>query len=212
MTTIAETIAGDLLDISAVTLRPAQPFTWASGIKSPIYTDNRLTISYPAVRTRIADGLAALIQAQFSAVQAIGGVATAGIPHAALVAERLDLPLVYVRSKPKDHGQGRQIEGHLTAGTKLVLIDDLLSTGGSVLKAAAAATKEGANMIGVAAIFSYQLPASTANFAAAKVPFATLTDYSTLIQVAEQRGDITTDELTLLHAWRQDPTHWQQEN
>lgn len=209
MTNHATVIAGDLLEIKAVTLRPQQPFTWASGILSPIYTDNRLTISYPAVRTHIADGLAALIRDQYPNVEAIGGVATAGIPHAALVAERLNLPLIYVRSKPKDHGQGRQIEGHLEPGTKLVLIDDLLSTGGSVLKAAAAAQREGAAMLGVAAIFSYQLAALDDNFAAAKLPYHTLTDYTTLIQVAKDRGEITADELTLLHQWRKDPAHWQ---
>lgn len=208
MTDIAETIAADLLDIGAVTLRPNDPYTWASGIHSPIYTDNRITISYPAVRTRIAAGLSDLIRTQWPSVDVIGGVATAGIPHAALVADRLTLPLVYVRSKPKDHGQGRQIEGQLQPGAKLVLIDDLLSTGGSVLQAAAAASRAGATVIGVAAIFSYQLPASTANFAAAGIPFATLTNYPTLIDVARQRGDITEAELTLLHQWRQDPTHW----
>lgn len=209
MSDLETTIATDLLTIGAVTLRPKEPFTWASGIHSPIYTDNRLTISYPAVRTRIADGLAALIKAHYPEVQVIGGVATAGIPHAALVAERLNLPLVYVRSKPKDHGQGRQIEGHLPNAAKLVLIDDLLSTGGSVLQAAAAARRERADVIGVAAIFSYQLPALTANFAAAKTPFVTLTNYTTLIQTAEAHGQIDAAELKLLHAWREDPAHWQ---
>ncbi|MFD1391998.1 orotate phosphoribosyltransferase [Lacticaseibacillus jixianensis] len=209
MTELETTIATDLLTIGAVTLRPKDPFTWASGIHSPIYTDNRLTISYPAVRTRIADGLAQLIKAQYPDVQVIGGVATAGIPHAALVAERLNLPLVYVRSKPKDHGQGRQIEGKLAKGAKLVLIDDLLSTGGSVLQAAAAARREGAAVIGVAAIFSYQLPALTANFAAAKTRFATLTNYTTLIQTAQAQGQIDAAELAMLHAWRKDPAHWQ---
>lgn len=209
MSEIETTIATDLLTIGAVTLRPKEPFTWASGIHSPIYTDNRLTISYPAVRTRIADGLAQLIKTQYPDVQVIGGVATAGIPHAALVAERLNLPLVYVRSKPKDHGQGRQIEGRLDQQAKLVLIDDLLSTGGSVLKAAEAARREGANVIGVAAIFSYQLPALTANFEAAKTKFVTLTNYTTLIQTAQAHGQIDVDELALLHAWRKDPAHWQ---
>ena len=209
MSEIETTIATDLLTIGAVTLRPKEPFTWASGIHSPIYTDNRLTISYPAVRTRIADGLAQLIKTQYPDVQVIGGVATAGIPHAALVAERLNLPLVYVRSKPKDHGQGRQIEGRLDQQAKLVPIDDLLSTGGSVLKSAEAARREGANVIGVAAIFSYQLPALTANFEAAKTKFVTLTNYTTLIQTAQAHGQIDVDELALLHAWRKDPAHWQ---
>lgn len=209
MTEIENQIAQDLLTIGAVTLRPKQPFTWASGIKSPIYTDNRITISYPEVRDRIASGLAQVIKAQFPDVEAIGGVATAGIPHAALVADRLHLPMAYIRSKPKDHGQGRQIEGRLVEGAKLVLIDDLLSTGGSVLKAAAAAKREGVNVIGVAAIFSYQLPQATTNFAKAKVPFTTLTNYTALIEQAKSLGQIDDQELALLHAWRQDPEHWQ---
>ena len=209
MTEIENQIAQDLLTIGAVTLRPKQPFTWASGIKSPIYTDNRITISYPEVRDRIASGLAQVIQRQFSDVEAIGGVATAGIPHAALVADRLHLPMAYIRSKPKDHGQGRQIEGRLVEGAKMVLIDDLLSTGGSVLKAAAAAKREGMIIIGVVAIFSYQLPAATTNFAEAGVPFTTLTNYTALIEQAKSLGQIDDQELAMLHAWRQDPEHWQ---
>lgn len=209
MTELETQIAQDLLTIGAVTLRPNQPFTWASGIKSPIYTDNRITISYPEVRDRIAAGLAQVIKARFPEVEAIGGVATAGIPHAALVADRLQLPMVYVRSKPKDHGQGRQIEGRLVEGAKLVLIDDLLSTGGSVLQAAAAAKREGVNVIGVAAIFSYQLAAADTNFQAAGVDFTTLTNYTALIEQAKALGQIDDAELALLHAWRQDPQHWQ---
>ena len=173
MTKLENQIASDLLRIKAVTLRPEAPFTWASGLKSPIYTDNRLTIGYPDVRSKIAAGLAQEIVAHYPDVTAIGGVATAGIPHAALVANLLNLPLVYIRSKPKDHGQGRQIEGHLSADAKLVVIDDLLSTGGSVLGAVAAAQKDGVNVLGVAAIFSYQLAAVTANFAKAGLPFFT---------------------------------------
>lgn len=209
MTELETQIAQDLLTIGAVTLRPNDPFTWASGIHSPIYTDNRITISYPEVRDRIAAGLAQVIQERFPGVEAIGGVATAGIPHAALVADRLHLPMAYVRSKPKDHGQGRQIEGRLVEGAKLVLIDDLLSTGGSVLKAAAAAKREGVNVIGVAAIFSYQLPEAEANFAEAKIPFTTLTNYTALIEAAKVKGQIDDSELALLHAWRKDPEHWQ---
>ena len=128
-------IAKDLLEINAVKLSPKEPFTWASGLKSPIYCDNRLTISYPKIRRAIAKGLAQLIKENFPTVEVIAGTATAGIPHAAFIAEELNLPLVYVRSKPKDHGQGRQIEGVLKKGAKTVVIDDLLSTGGSVLKA-----------------------------------------------------------------------------
>ena len=151
-------VAKDLLNIKAVKLSPEEPFTWASGIKSPIYCDNRLTISYPEIRTRIAKGIAALIKEQYPDAQVIAGTATAGIPHAAWVAEELNLPMIYVRSKPKDHGRGKQIEGVLAPGAKTVVIDDLLSTGGSVLKAVSAAKNEGADVVGVCAIFSYQLP------------------------------------------------------
>ena len=201
MTKLENQIASDLLRIKAVTLRPEAPFTWASGLKSPIYTDNRLTIGYPDVRSKIAAGLAQEIVAHYPDVTAIGGVATAGIPHAALVANLLNLPLVYIRSKPKDHGQGRQIEGHLSADAKLVVIDDLLSTGGSVLGAVAAAQKD-------AAIFSYQLAAVTANFAKAGLPFFTLTNYTALIQTAEAQGAITSAQLASLHQWREDPAKW----
>ena len=149
-------IAKDLLKIQAVKLSPNEPFTWASGIKSPIYCDNRLTISYPKIRTAIAKGIAELISERYPKVEVIAGTATAGIPHAAWIAAELDLPLVYVRSKPKDHGRGKQIEGVLHPGAKTVVIDDLLSTGGSVLKAVKAAQNEGADVLGVGAIFSYQ--------------------------------------------------------
>lgn len=138
MTEIARQIAADLLDINAVTLSPSKPFLWASGIKAPIYTDNRRTIAFPKVRQHIADGLADYIKTTFPTATVIAGVATAGIPHAALVADRLGLPMSYVRSKPKDHGTGKQIEGQVTADDQVVLIDDLISTGGSVLGAAKA--------------------------------------------------------------------------
>ena len=207
-TDYASTIASDLLAIHAVTLRPRDPFTWASGLKSPIYTDNRLTISYPLVRKHIIAGLVELISTRFPQVEVIAGTATAGIPHAAWVAEELGLPLVYIRSKTKDHGQGRQIEGHLTPGANTVVIDDLLSTGGSVLQAAAAATKEGANVIGVAGIFSYELPAATANFAQANIPFATLSGYSTLVATAIAQGTIDASDEATLHEWRKDPAAW----
>ncbi|WP_311407613.1 orotate phosphoribosyltransferase [Liquorilactobacillus uvarum] len=201
-------VAKDLLEINAVTLSPNEPFTWASGIKSPIYCDNRLTISYPEIRTRIAKGIADLIRESFPEVEMIAGTATAGIPHAAWIAQELNLPMTYVRSKPKDHGRGKQIEGHLTAGQKTLLIDDLISTGGSVLKAVAAAQKEGADVIGVCGIFSYQLDAADKNFAAAKIPFATLTNYGELIDVAAADEQITASEKKLLKKWRQDPENW----
>jgi orotate phosphoribosyltransferase len=194
-------VAKSLLDIAAIKLQPNDPFTWASGIKSPIYTDNRKTISFPDARRIIIDGLAALIKEQYPNVEVIGGVATAGIPHAAWVAEKLDLPMIYVRSKPKDHGTGKQIEGVLAAGQKVVLIDDLISTGGSVLGAVKATQAAGGEVLGVAAIFSYELPAATMNFAQAATPFSSLTNFSSLIQVAQQTGEITADELTMIANW-----------
>lgn len=201
-------IAKDLLKIKAVKLSPDKPFTWASGIKSPIYCDNRLTISYPEIRKQIAQGLAAQIKAEFPDVEVIGGVATAGIPHAAWVADELGLPLIYVRSKPKDHGRGKQIEGVLPAHAKTVLIDDLLSTGGSVLKAVKAAQYEGADVIGVGAIFSYQLPAVSANFEQAGLSFTTLTNYSELLEAATEENYIAEDQLETLKKWRKAPEKW----
>ncbi|MTV82075.1 orotate phosphoribosyltransferase [Secundilactobacillus folii] len=208
MTEIAQQIASDLLEINAVTLSPNQPFTWASGIQSPIYTDNRRTIAFPEVRTHIADGLARYIHEHFPEATVIAGVATAGIPHAAIVADKLNLPMSYVRSKPKSHGTGQQIEGQILATDKVVMIDDLISTGGSVLDATKAVLAVGATVLGVTGIFSYELPDSAKNFATAKLSLHTLTNYSTLIELANQKNDITVSELKSLQQWRQDPWHW----
>lgn len=201
----ATKIANDLLKIKAVSLSPKKPYTWASGIKSPIYCDNRLTISYPAVRKDIASGLSKLIKEQFPEVECIAGTATAGIPHAAFIANILDLPMVYIRSKAKDHGQGNQIEGHLNAGEKIVVIDDLISTGGSVLKAVDAAKAAGAEVLGVAAIFTYELEEGRRNFADRHLPLVTLTNYSSLIQAAKESGYIQEDDLEVLTRWRKNP-------
>lgn len=195
-------VAKDLLKIQAVKLSPDEPFTWASGIKSPIYCDNRLTISYPQVRTQIAQGIADLIRTNYPKAEVIAGTATAGIPHAAWIAAELNLPLVYVRSKPKDHGRGRQVEGVLPQGAKTVVIDDLFSTGGSILKAVAAARKEGADVIGTCGIFSYQLAALDANFQEAGLTYHTLTNYSELIDVANEENYITTEQKQVLQEWR----------
>ena len=205
---IAEQIAKDLLSIEAVSLSPDEPFTWASGLKSPIYCDNRVTMSYPAVRRAIAKGLADKIKQDFPNVEVIVGTATAGIPHAAWVAELLDLPMVYIRSKPKDHGQGNQIEGRIKEGQKMVVIEDLISTGGSVLEAAQAAEKEGADVLGVAAIFTYELAKGKHNFETANIPLVTLTNYSTLIESALTENYINQEQLELLKKWRQDPENW----
>ncbi|WP_241161963.1 MULTISPECIES: orotate phosphoribosyltransferase [unclassified Enterococcus] len=208
MNKIEETIAKDLLEIEAVFLNPTQPFTWASGIKSPIYCDNRITMSYPKVRKDIAQGLANKIRQAFPDVQVIAGTATAGIPHAAWVAEILDLPMVYIRSKAKDHGKGNQIEGRIFEGQKMVVIEDLISTGGSVLEASEAAKREGADVLGVAAIFTYELPKGKENFDKSGLPLVTLTNYTTLIEAALQDNYIDEQELSLLKSWKQDPENW----
>ncbi|MBM1152030.1 orotate phosphoribosyltransferase [Enterococcus durans] len=208
MKSIETTIAKDLLEIEAVFLSPSEPFTWASGIKSPIYCDNRITMSYPKVRKEIAQGLADKIKEAYPDVEVIAGTATAGIPHAAWVAEILDLPMVYIRSKAKDHGKGNQIEGRIFEGQKMVVIEDLISTGGSVLEAAEDAKREGANVLGVAAIFTYELPKGKANFANAEMPLLTLTNYSVLIEAALEEKYIDETELNLLKEWKQDPENW----
>lgn len=205
---IEQQVAQKLLAIKAVFLSPNEPFTWASGIKSPIYCDNRLTMSFPKVRRLIAKGLAEKIKKQFPEVEVIAGTATAGIPHAAWVAEILDLPMVYIRSKAKDHGKGNQIEGQITPGQKMVVIEDLISTGGSVLEACQAAKREGADVLGVAAIFTYELPKGATNFNTAKLPLVTLTNYTTLIQTALEEGYISEADLALLTAWKHDPENW----
>lgn len=205
---IAEQIAKDLLSIKAVTLSPNEPFTWASGLKSPIYCDNRVTMSYPKVRREIAQGLADKIKTTFPEVEVIAGTATAGIPHAAWVAEILDLPMVYIRSKAKDHGRGNQIEGRILNEQKMVVIEDLISTGGSVLEAVAAAKREGADVLGVAAIFTYELSKGKMNFENAELPLITLTNYSTLIESALTEKYIDQNQLELLKKWRQNPENW----
>lgn len=205
---IAQQVAHDLLEIGAVSLKPTEPFTWASGIKSPIYTDNRMTISYPTVRRNIYTGISAIIREHFPDVEVIAGTATAGIPHAAWVAQMLDLPMIYVRSKPKDHGQGRQIEGVLKPGQKVVLIDDLISTGGSVLKAVDAVKNEGAEVQGVAAVFTYQLNAADENFGARGLDYFAVTDYSTLIDTAKAEDLITESDIESLKKWRENPNQW----
>lgn len=208
MSELQRKIAEDLLKIEAVSLSPQAPYTWASGIKSPIYCDNRITMSYPAVRREIAAGLAVEIKKNYPEVEVIAGTATAGIPHAAWVAEVLDLPMVYIRGSAKGHGKGNQIEGRLTAGQKMVVIEDLISTGGSVLEACQAAQLAGAEILGAAAIFTYELPKGLANFSAAGIPLTTLTNYTALIDVALANGSITAADSSLLQEWKKDPAGW----
>lgn len=201
-------IAKDLLDIEAIFLRPNEPFTWASGIKSPIYCDNRITMSYPHVRRAIAKGLAAVIKTTYPEAEVIAGTATAGIPHAAWVAELLDLPMVYIRSKAKEHGKGNQIEGRIQPNQKMIVIEDLLSTGGSVLEACEAAKREGADVLGVAAIFTYELPQVQENFDQAGLSYVTLTNYTALIESSLETGAIQESDVALLQEWRKDPAAW----
>ncbi|MMZ44715.1 orotate phosphoribosyltransferase [Paenibacillus polymyxa] len=202
---IPEQIASHLLRIQAVALRPQQPFTWTSGIKSPIYCDNRLTMSYPKVRELIADSFAAIIREQYPETEVIAGTATAGIPHAAWVAQKLNLPMAYVRDKAKGHGKENQIEGRISAGQKVMVIEDLISTGGSSIKAAQAVEQAGAQPLAVLAIFSYQLDKATQAFEEAGVKLQTLSNYTALMEVALREGTIQEEEMELLRSWRQDP-------
>ena len=206
--TLAKEIARDLLKIKAVNLKPEEPFTWASGNKSPIYTDNRVTLAYPETRTLIEDGFVEKIRAEFPDVEVIAGTATAGIPHGAIIADKMNLPFAYIRSKPKDHGAGNQIEGRVAPGQKMVVIEDLISTGGSVLDAIAAAKREGADVIGAAAIFTYELPKADRNFNDAGVKLVTLSNYTELIHLAEQEGYINAEGLALLKRFKEDQENW----
>mgnify|MGYP001162074062 FL=1 len=205
---LAARIADDLLATGAVTLRPDEPFIWASGLKAPIYCDNRITISHPDVRERIAEGFAAAIRGRFPDTEVIAGAATGGIPHAAWVSQKLNLPMVYVRSKPKDHGRQNRIEGVLKPGQKTVVIEDLVSTGGSSLKVAEAVREAGGVVLAVLAIFSYRLPRADEAFQAAGIPLLTLTDYDVLLERAVSGGRIGRDQLELLRAWRRDPERY----
>ncbi|MFR5747899.1 MAG: orotate phosphoribosyltransferase [Thomasclavelia spiroformis] len=200
-----ELIAKDLLDIKAVFLRPHEPFTWASGIKSPIYCDNRLTLSYPNVRKDIENGLAKLIKDNFPDAACLMGTATAGIAHAALVADILDLPMGYVRGGAKSHGRNNRIEGKVEPGMKVVVVEDLISTGGSSLECVEALREAGCEVIGLIAIFTYGLPKATTNFEAANCKYATLTDYDTLIEVAKENNYIKDEDMEKLKAWKKDP-------
>ncbi len=199
-------IAKALLQIKAVSVVDKDHlYTWASGIKSPIYCDNRMTMSFPEVRALIADGFAETVREQFSNVDVIAGTATAGIPHAAWLAERLNLPMVYVRSSAKGHGKGNQIEGASVAGKRVVLIEDLISTGGSSLQAVEALRAAGADVLVVAAIFSYNFDEASERFAAANMPFLSLTDYQTLLPVAVEQGYIDEGDREELAKWRHNP-------
>ncbi|MNO39544.1 Orotate phosphoribosyltransferase [compost metagenome] len=202
----SEQVASYLLEIGAVALRPQEPFTWTSGIKSPIYCDNRLTMAYPEVRNYIADAFAQLIKSEYPDAEVIAGTATAGIPHAAWVADKLNLPMAYIRDKAKGHGKQNQIEGLIKPGQKVVVIEDLISTGGSSIKAAQAVQEAGGEVLAVLAIFSYELDRAVDAFAAAEMPLQSLSNYSTLIDVALVQGKIESTDVELLKSWRKDPS------
>ncbi|QJD83561.1 orotate phosphoribosyltransferase [Cohnella herbarum] len=198
-------IAGNLLDIGAVNLRPNDPFTWTSGMISPIYCDNRLTMSYPAIRESIAEGFATLIRAHYPDTEVIAGTATAGIPHAAWVAQKLNLPMAYIRDKAKGHGKQNQIEGLIKEGQKVVVIEDLISTGGSSLKAALAVIEAGGDVQSVLAIFTYQFALAEEAFREEGIELQTLSNYSALVEEARNRGTISDADVKVLQSWRADP-------
>jgi orotate phosphoribosyltransferase len=199
------TIARDLLSIRAVFLRPEQPFTWASGIKSPIYCDNRLTLTAPAVRAHVEEGLAALIREHYPEVEVLMGTATAGIAHAAITAHLMGLPMGYVRSGAKDHGRQNQIEGRLEPGQKVVVVEDLISTGGSVLDAVNALREAGAEVLGIASIFTYGMKKGLERLAAAGVENHSLTNFDVIARVAAEEGYIAPADVARLLAFRNDP-------
>jgi orotate phosphoribosyltransferase len=201
-------VAEFLLQIKAIKLQPNNPFTWASGWKSPIYCDNRITLSHPTIRTYIRQQLTTVIQEKFGSVGCIAGVATAGIPQGALVAQELGLPFIYVRSKPKEHGRGNMIEGDILTGKRVVVIEDLISTGMSSLQAVAALREAGYDVAGLAAIFSYGFDIAAENFKAANCPYVTLSNYTALLSYAEEHQDITRKDVDILREWRESPSTW----
>lgn len=200
-----EQIAEALLETGAVSLRPHDPFTWTSGLKSPIYCDNRITISYPSVRDLIALGFAETIRERYPDAEVVAGIATGGIPHGAFVAQKLNLPMIYVRDKAKGHGKQNVIEGLIKPGQKVVMIEDLISTGGSSVKAAQAVRDAGANVLGVLAIFSYQFDKAAQNFGDAGFEFDSLSNYTALVKVAAKLGKISQDDVSTLESWRTSP-------
>jgi orotate phosphoribosyltransferase len=201
-------IAAALLKIGAIKLRPQEPFKWASGWNSPIYCDNRLALSFPEVRTDIKNDIAYVIRKHFKDAEAIAGVATAGIPQGALVADAMSLPLIYVRPKPKDHGMGNLIEGKITAGQKVVVIEDLISTGGSSLKAVEALKDAGFTVLGMVAIFTYGFKIAEDNFRNAGVELISLSNYEALIEEAVKTNYVKESDLESLKVWRKDPAAW----
>ena len=203
---IKRLIAEDLLKIRAVFLRPEEPFTWASGIKSPIYCDNRLTLTAPEVRTDVEESLAATIKAEFPGTEVLMGTATAGIAHAAITAHLMDLPMGYVRSGAKDHGRGNQIEGRLEPGQKVVVVEDLISTGGSCIETVRVLRDAGAEVLGVVSIMTYGMKKGIERMREADIEWVSLTDFDTVIEVAAEQGYIASGDIERLKAFRDDPS------
>ena len=208
MNTLKNIFAAKLLDVKAIKLQPTNPFTWASGWKSPFYCDNRKTLSYPDLRCFVKIELVRLVMENFPQVDAIAGVATGAITQGALVADTLGLPFVYVRSKPKDHGLENLIEGELKPGMKVVVVEDLISTGGSSLKAVDAIRSNGCTVIGMVASYTYGFDVAKQAFEQAGVELITLTDYESVVAEALKTGYIQPSDVQLLHDWRKDPAHW----
>ena len=208
MKNVAHLLAEKLLKINALKLQPTNPFVWASGWNSPIYTDNRRTLSYPDVRSFIKIELTRMIMEHFPEAEAIAGVATGAIAQGALVADLLNLPYVYVRSSPKNHGLENLIEGDLRQGQKVVVVEDLVSTGMSSLKAVEAVRNAGSEVVGMVALFTYGFPVAEANFEEAGVKLVTLSDYNTMLEVALQTDYIRESDLETLRSWRNDPANW----
>lgn len=211
MDTVGKLLAKKLLGISAVKLQPKNPFTWASGWKSPIYTDNRKTLSYPDVRTFVKVELTRLIAEKFGDFDVIAGVATGAIAQGALIADELGMPYVYIRSAAKDHGMGNLIEGDIKPGQKVVVVEDLISTGGSSLKAVEAVRQAGCEVVGMAAIFTYGFPVAEEKFKEANVTLYTLSNYYAVLEAAAETGYINNEDIETLKVWRENPSQWMQE-
>jgi len=199
--TLQNEIAHAMLKVGAVELNPTELFTWASGIKSPIYCDTRLTISDPIIRKQLANGLASVIKENFGATEIVAGAATAGIPHAAWVSDILELPMVYVRSKAKEHGRGNQIEGKYVAGQKVVVVEDIVSTGGSSITAVEALRAAGCEVLGVVCVYTYNLPRAEQAFDEAGIQYVSLTNFDYLIEAANESGAIKEEDIPFLKEW-----------
>lgn len=208
MTSVEKEIAQSLLKIKAVKLSPSEPFSWASGWNSPIYCDNRVTLSYPEIRKQIYQSFAQLITEKYPEADLIAGVATGAIAHGVLVAEEMHKPFIYVRSAPKGHGLGNQIEGEYTKGQKVVVVEDLISTGGSSLSAVEALRAAGVEVLGMVAIFTYGFPNATENFKNANVQLDTLSNYNALVEAALESNYIKSEDLNDLKEWRTAPDKW----